>query len=99
MDPSTGLAQIAELGARSLATSADAIAAVTDLVQRTTGIDISVTSEITADGNYVFRGLEKRPALPAERDSAMPYSMSMCSRVHAGESPATVPDTREVPAL
>ena len=99
MDPSTGLAQIAELGARSLATSADAIAAVTDLVQRTTGIDITVTSEITADGNYVFRGLEKRPALPAERDSAMPYSMSMCSRVHAGESPATVPDTREVPAL
>ena len=99
MDPSSGLAQIAQLGAQSLATSAEAIAAVTDLVQRSTGIDITVTSEITDDQQYVFRGIEKRPVLPVERDSAMPFSMSMCSRVHAGESPATVPDTREVPAL
>ena len=99
MDASSGLAQIAQLGARSLASSADAIAAVTDLVQRTTGIDITVTSEITAAGEYVFRGIEKSLLLPVERDSAMPYPMSMCSRVHAGESPATVPDTREVPAL
>ena len=98
-DASTGLAQIAELGARSLASSADAIAAVTNLVQRTTGIDITVTSQITDDGQYVFRGIEKRPNLPTEHDSAIPYSWSMCSRVHAGESPATVTDTREVPAL
>src|SRR5438552_5387742 len=100
VDASTGLAQIAQLGALSLASSGEAIYAVTDLVQRATGIDITVTSQITDDGQYVFRGIEKRPSdLPAERDSAMPYSMSMCSRVHTGESPATVPDTREVPAM
>jgi signal transduction histidine kinase len=93
------LAQIAELGARTLSTSADEIAAVTELVQRTTGIDITVVSETTADGRYVFRGIEKRPSLPVERDAAIPYESSLCSRIHAGQSPATVPDTREVPAL
>ena len=77
MDPSSGLAQIAQLGARSLATSAEAIAAVTDLVQRWTGIDITVTSEITDDQQYVFRGIEKRLGLPVERDSAMPFSMML----------------------
>jgi signal transduction histidine kinase len=94
-----GLARIAELGARTLTTSADEIAAVTELVHRTTGIDITIVSEITDDGRYVLRGLEKRPALPVERDSALPYEWSLCSRIHAGESPATVPDTREVPAM
>src|SRR5262245_10668659 len=93
------LAQIAELGARTLSSSADEIAAVAELVQRTTGIDVTVVSETTADGQYVFRGLEARPYLPLERDAAIPYEASLCSRIHAGQSPATVPDTREVPAL
>jgi signal transduction histidine kinase len=93
------LAEIAELGARTLTSGAEEIAAVTELVQRTTGIDITVVSEMTADGRYVFRGLEARPFLPLERDAAIPYALSMCSRIHAGESPSTVPDVREVPAL
>src|SRR5437016_1149696 len=94
-----GVAQIAALGARTLASSAAAIAAVTELVQRTTRVDITIVSEITADGRYVFRGLEKSFAAPVERDAFIPYPASLCSRIHAGESPATVPDTREVPAL
>src|SRR5262249_19210908 len=93
------LAEIAELGARTLSSSAEEIAAVTELVQRTTGIDIAVVSEMTADGRYVFRGLETRPYLPLERDAAIPYTSSLCSRIHAGLSPDTVPDTRDVPAL
>jgi signal transduction histidine kinase len=93
-----GLAQIAELGARSLETSADAIAAVAELVQRTTGVDLTVVSEITADGEYVFRGVESA-VVPVRRDAAIPYEHSLCSRIHLGESPATVPDTREVPGL
>jgi hypothetical protein len=36
-----GLAQIAELGSRMLTTSAGEIALVTELVQRTTGVDIT----------------------------------------------------------
>ena len=99
MSGTIGIAEIAELGARTLESSADAIAAVTELVQRLTAIDITIVSEVTADGRYVFRGLEKRPSVPVERDAAIPYAASLCSRIHAGESPATVPDTREVPAL
>jgi signal transduction histidine kinase len=95
---SIGLAEISELGRRALASSAEAIAAVCELVQRTTGVDITVVSEVT-DGEYVFRGLEQRGFVPVERDSSIPYEWSLCSRIHAGESPATVPDTREVPAL
>jgi signal transduction histidine kinase len=94
-----GLAQIAAIGARTLTTSAGEIEAVTELVQRTTGVDITVISEITGDGSYVFRGLEKRIVLPVERDAAIPYPSSLCSRIHSGESPATVTDTRDVPAL
>jgi signal transduction histidine kinase len=94
-----GLAQLAELGARTLATSAEAIAAVAELVQRTTGVDFTVVSEITADGSYVFRGVEQFAGGPVVRDSAIPYEWSLCSRIHVGESPADVPDTREVPAL
>src|SRR5581483_4333293 len=56
-------------------------------------------SEITGDGRYVFRGLEQRGDLPVQGGGAIPYERSLCSRIHAGESPATVPDTREVPAL
>jgi signal transduction histidine kinase len=93
-----GLAQIAELGARAFTTSADEIASITELVQRSTGVDITVVSEITGD-EYVFRGLETRAPLPVERDVAIPYAASLCSRIHAGESANTVPDAREVPAL
>ncbi len=99
MSGRVSLAQIAELGARTLSSGADEIAAVAALVQRTTGIDITVVSEMTADGRYVFRGLEKRPVLPLEPGTAIPYTSSMCSQIHAGLSPDTVPDTREVPAL
>jgi signal transduction histidine kinase len=99
VEGSIGLAELSELGTRALATSAEAIAGVTELVQRVTGVDITVVSEVTADGSYVFRGLEKRPDVPVERDSAIPYEWSLCSRIHLGESPATVPDTRAVPAL
>jgi len=99
MPETLGLARIAELATSTLATSADAIAAVTELAQRLSGIDVTVVSEVTADGQYVFRGLEKRIELPLERESAIPYAWSLCSRAHEGESPATVPDTREVPAL
>jgi signal transduction histidine kinase len=99
MPDTIGLAAISELGTRALASSADAIAAVCELVQRTTGIDITVVSEVTAGGQYVFRGLEQTAGVPVERGAAIPYDLSLCSRIHAGESPATVPDTREVPAL
>jgi signal transduction histidine kinase len=58
-----------------------------------------VVSEITADGRYVFRGIEKRQEGPVQRDDAIPYEWSLCSRIHVGESPPTVPDTRQVPAL
>lgn len=99
MEGSIGLARIAELGARSLATSAEAIAAVAELVQRITGTGMTVVSEVSDDGLYVFRGLEQRLGARVARDDSIPYEWSLCSRVHAGESPAMVPDTREVPAL
>src|SRR5262245_55526688 len=54
---------------------------------------------MTADGRYVFRGLQKRPQLPIDAAAAIPYEASLCSRIHLGQSPNTVPDTREVPAL
>jgi len=93
------LAEIAELGSRTLTSAAGEIAAVTELVQRTTGIDITVVSEVTADEQYVFRGLESRAPLPFGAGAAIPYAASMCSRIHLGEAPATVPDTRREPAL
>jgi signal transduction histidine kinase len=93
------LAQISEIGTRTLATAAEEIAAVTELVQRVTGIDITVVSEVTDDDEYVFRGLETRAPLPIEAGAAIPYTASLCSRIHLGQSPATVADTREVPAL
>ena len=99
MGGTIGLAALSELGTRALSSSAEAIAAVCELVQRTTGIDITIVSEVTADGEYVFRGLEQTAGVPVEAGAAIPYDWSLCSRIHAGESPATVPDTREVPAL
>jgi signal transduction histidine kinase len=94
-----GLGLIAELGARTVQTSADAIAAVAGLVERTTGVDLTVVSEVTTDGRYVFRAARKPQGASAVEGSAIPYAWSLCSRIHAGESPPTVPDTREVPAL
>jgi hypothetical protein len=47
----------------------------------------------------VFRSIEARPSLPVGRDDSIPWEQSLCARAHAGESPATVPDTRRVPAL
>jgi signal transduction histidine kinase len=96
---STGLAQLADFSARALESSAEAIAAVAELVQRATAIDFAVVSEITDDGRYVFRGLALGRAAPIAPDDAIPYDWSLCSRIHVGESPATVPDTRVVPAL
>jgi signal transduction histidine kinase len=54
---------------------------------------------VTSDGRYVFRGLEKRIEVPLERESSIPYAWSLCSRAHEGESPATVADTRDEPAM
>ncbi|HKP18388.1 MAG TPA: GAF domain-containing sensor histidine kinase [Gaiellaceae bacterium] len=99
MERSIGLAEIGELGTRALASSAEAIATVCELAHRTTGVDLTIVSEVTDDGRYVFRGFEKRGGGPGQRDAAIPYEWSLCSRIHAGESPATVPDTRDVPAL
>lgn len=99
MSEAIGLATIAAIGGRMLASSAESIAAVTAFVQRTTGVDVTVLSETTDDGRYVFRGIEKAVEAPVGRDDAIPYAWSLCSRIHLGESPATVPDTRQVPAL
>jgi len=99
MSNEIGLSALTELGALAFASSADAIEATCALVQRLSGVDITVVSEVTADGRYVFRGLENRFEIPLQRGAAIPWEWSLCSRVHAGESPATVPDTREVPAL
>jgi signal transduction histidine kinase len=96
---STGLAELAEFSARALESSAEAIAGVAELVQRATAVDFAVVSEITDDGRYVFRGLASARPGPLEPDGAIPYEWSLCSRIHVGESPATVPDTRVVPAL
>ncbi|MFN0156250.1 MAG: sensor histidine kinase [Gaiella sp.] len=90
---------IAELGRRTLASSAEAIAVVAELAQRVSGTDVTVVSEVTDDGRYVFRGLEKRPEAPLSRDDAIPWEWSLCSRHHAGEAPNTIADTREVPAI
>jgi signal transduction histidine kinase len=93
------LAAIAALGSRALSSSAEAIEAVCELAHRLTGVDVTVVSEVTSDERYAFRGLEARTPIPLEQGSDIPWEWSLCSRVHAGESPATVPDTREVPAL
>lgn len=96
---SIGLARIAELARGAVSGSAATIAAVAELAQRLSGVDITIVSEITQDGRYVFRGLESRVPIPVSRDDAIPYPMSLCSRIHAGESPATVPDAEAVPGL
>lgn len=99
MDGKIGLAQLAELGSRTVASSAEAIAAVVECAGRLTGTSVAVVSEVTWDGRYVFRALESTIGAPVASGAEIPYPWSLCSRVHAGESPATVPDTRRVPAL
>jgi diguanylate cyclase len=72
---------------------------VTELVQRLTGVDITVLSEVR-DGSYRFAGLETLPALPlVAGSSTIPFESSLCSRVHCGLAPAVVPEMRDQPAL
>jgi signal transduction histidine kinase len=99
METNSALGLIADLGARSLATSEEAIDAVAELVRRATGVDFAIVSEVTDDGRYVFRGVDKRADLPIQRGGAIPYERSLCYSAHVGDSPASVPDTREAPAL
>ena len=93
------IADLAELGQRTLASSETAIAQVTGLVQRLSGVDITVLSEVR-DGGYRFAGLETELALPlVAGSSTIPFSSSLCSRVHLGLAPAVVPEMRDEPAL
>ena len=93
------IASLAELGRRSLTSSAEAIAQITALVQRLSGVDIAVLSEVR-DGDYRFAGLESVPALPlTPGSSVIPFEQSLCSRVHLGLAPAVVPEMRDEPAL
>ena len=72
---------------------------MTELVQRLSGVDITVLSEVR-DGGYRFAGLETVPALPlVAGDSTIPFEQSLCSRVHLGQAPAVVPEMRDEPAL
>src|SRR5207244_7595732 len=92
-----GIAQLAQLGQRTLASSEEAIAQVTELVQRLSGIDITVLSEVR-DGGYRFAGLETIPALPlVAGETTIPFESSLCSRVHLGQAPAVVPEMRGEP--
>jgi signal transduction histidine kinase len=93
------IAQLSELGKRTLASSDEAIAQVTELVQRLSGVDITVLSEVR-DGGYRFAGLETVPALPlVAGESTIPFESSLCSRVHLGLAPAVVPEMQDEPAL
>ncbi len=99
MDGDLRIAQLGELGRRSLASGEEAIAHVTALLQRLSGVDITVLSEVR-DGGYRFAGLETVPALPlVAGESTIPFESSLCSRVHLGLAPAVVPETRDEPAL
>ena len=92
------IAELALLGQRTLASSEDAIAQVTELVQRLSGVDTTVLSEVR-DGTYRFVGLEAVPELPLVPGDAIPFTSSLCSRVHLGLAPAVVPEMRDEPAL
>jgi len=96
---SIGLSALSELGTRAFASSAEAIEQMCAIVQRLSGVDFAVVSEVTEDGRYVFRGLEHSSAVELGAGGAIPWERSLCYRVHSGESPATVPETRDVPAL
>ena len=57
-------------------------------------------AEIVTDGDYRFAGLQAVPALPlVAGSSTIPFSSSLCSRVHLGLAPAVVPEMRDEPAL
>ncbi|MFN8222038.1 MAG: GAF domain-containing sensor histidine kinase [Gaiellales bacterium] len=99
MGLSIPLSALGELGERALRSSSEAIAEVGALVQRVTGIDITVVSEVTPDGRYVFRSLEKKPALALTEGDDIPWEWSLCSRVHAGEAPPSVSEVRDHPSL
>jgi signal transduction histidine kinase len=93
------IADLSQLGKRTLASSDVAIAQVTELVQRLSGVDITVLSEVR-DGGYRFAGLETVAPLPlAPGSSTIPFESSLCSRVHLGQAPAVVPEMRDEPAL
>ena len=93
------IAELAEFGRRALISSEETIAQVAELVQRLSGVDITVLSEVR-DGDYRFAGLETVPALPlVAGSSAIPFEQSLCSRVHLGLAPAVVPEVKDVPAL
>jgi signal transduction histidine kinase len=99
VDGDIRIADMAELGLRTLSSSEAAITQVTELVQRLSGVDITVLSEVS-DGNYRFAGLETVPALPlVPGSSVIPFESSLCSRVHLGQAPAVVPELRDEPAL
>jgi signal transduction histidine kinase len=93
------IAELAEFGRRTLTSSEEAITQVAELVQRLSGVDITVLSEVR-DGAYRFAGLETVPALPlVAGSSTIPFESSLCSRVHLGLAPAVVPEVQDVPAL
>jgi signal transduction histidine kinase len=93
------IAELSALGQRTLASSELAIAQVTELVQRLSGVDITVLSEVR-DGDYRFAGLETVPEMPlVPGTSTIPFDWSLCSRVHLGQAPAVVPELRDEPAL
>jgi signal transduction histidine kinase len=90
---------IAELAGRAFAGAEETIADVGRLAQKLLAVDFTILSEITGDGRYVFRSLETAVELPIAAGDAIPYALSLCSRVHARESPAVVPDVRAAPAM
>jgi signal transduction histidine kinase len=93
------LAEIARLAESGFTGEEDTIGRVAALTQRLLQIDIVIVSEITGDGRYVLRGLEAVPAMPVAAGDDMPYVVSLCSRIHAGEAEQRTTDTRDNPAL
>lgn len=93
------LAEIAELGSRTVAGSDAVIRRVVALVQLLMGVDLTVLSEIER-GEYRFRWLETTiDELALSPGDSIPYELCLCSRVHAGEAPAMTPEMRDEPAL
>jgi hypothetical protein len=68
-------------------------------VQRVSGVDVAVLSEIR-DGGYRFAGLEAVPAVSLiAGQSTIPFESSLCSRVHLGLAPSVVPEMQDEAAL
>ena len=89
------LAAVADLAGDGLVGESETIRRVAALVQRLLAIDITIVSEITADDRYLFRAIETAVELPIEEGAHIPYTWSLCSRIHAGEAGAATADTRE----